>query len=502
MFYEFYELREDPFSLAVPRHLYLGISQRKALASLHYGVEYGGGIQLLLADTGLGKTTVLRYLQKRMQMYDHTVFLSSRDCKDPEFLSHLFTDPMIDGPGSIPSLREDKTNEISTPGGETECRSILLVDDAQDLNDSPLESLRLLAKPKVLRKKHLHIVLAGRPELLGKLLLDPPDTLEQIWIAPFSSAEIEGYINHRLQMAGGCRNSIFTPAAVALIVKKSEGVPKKINNICWTALMTGAKFHLKQIDTPILEDDYDRHIIVPGPPERSFWSRILRRAQLLLTLSFVMVVTGSWYNNRQSLRALTDAVYKTTPSPKTSFDAVPSGPLRQSRNNILKVPISTIISSSEAVPAGKLTGSSIPSYGRSLPSSSAVNRGAPRSALPDPTPAGIVSTPTGAVAAILTSTTPSPSIAYPKLTPSESQFSLTREQPWTSTPVHKAVTVAARPASVQTNIGDDYMRIGQYDKAVNSYETALAHSPGNKQLQQRIERARRAQATEEQILPR
>jgi general secretion pathway protein A len=499
MFYEFYELREDPFSLAIPRHLYLGISQRKALASLHYGVEYGGGIQLLLADTGLGKTTVLRYLQKRMQMYAHTVFLSSRDCKDPEFLNHLFTDPMIDGPDSIPSSREDKTNDISTPGGETECRSILLVDDAQDLIDSSLESVRLLAKPKVLRKRHLHIVLAGRPELLGKLLLDPPDTFEQIWIAPFSSAEVEGYINHRLQMAGGCRNSIFTPAAVALIVKKSEGVPKKINNICWTALMTGAKFHLRQIDTPILEDDYDRHIVVPGPPERSFWSRILRRAQLLLTLSFVMAATGSWYNNGQSLRALTDAAYKTTPSPKAS---VSSGPLRQSRNNILKVPISTITSSSEAVPARKLTGSSTPSFGRSIPGSSAVNRGAPRSALPDPTSAGIVSTPPSAVAAILTSTTPFSRVAHPKLTPSVSQFSLTREQPWTSTPVHEAVTVAALPAPVQTNIGDDYMRIGQYNKALNSYETALAHSPGNKQLQQRIERARRAQATEEQILPR
>ena len=93
MFAEVYGLTEDPFSLFIPRQIYLGVSHSKAFASLCYGIERGGRIQLLLADSGLGKTALLRYLHGRASTYAHAVLLAAGDSKEPDYLKSMISEP-------------------------------------------------------------------------------------------------------------------------------------------------------------------------------------------------------------------------------------------------------------------------------------------------------------------------------------------------------------------------------------------------------------------------
>jgi tetratricopeptide (TPR) repeat protein len=171
-----------------------------------------------------------------------------------------------------------------------------------------------------------------------------------------------------------------------------------------------------------------------------------------------------------------------------------------------KVVISTRIQSSKTIAAGDLINSSTTSNltdARPIPITPTANQEASRSASKDPTSAGAGSTRTGAVAAILTPATPVRGTAGPKVTPSALQNRLERNQHGALMASHNALTAAdTQRIPVQTDVGDDYMRLGQYDKAINFYESAFALSPGNERLQQRIERALGAKAAEEQILRR
>jgi tetratricopeptide (TPR) repeat protein len=112
-----------------------------------------------------------------------------------------------------------------------------------------------------------------------------------------------------------------------------------------------------------------------------------------------------------------------------------------------------------------------------------------------------VSIPTRAVASVLTPATPPQTAANPSFTPSVTHDATLIERPHTSIAARNTITaVDARRIRVRADAGDDYMRRGEYSQAITSYEQALAISPGDGQLQRRIERARRAKATEAQIL--
>ena len=312
MFREFYGLREEPFGVTPDSHsFYPSPTHREALASLSYGIEAGRGFLALIAKPGMGKTTLLFQLLERLQASTRTAFLFQTQCDSRELLHYLLVDFGFDTPGRKFVDMHSQLNEGLARGVLEGKRFVLIIDEAQNLDDSVLETIRLLSDFETPREKLLQIVLAGQPHLAEKLLQPTLAQLRQriaivSRLEPFSHQEVLRYIDNRLRVAGHTGVSLFTPGALKMISVYSEGIPRNINNLCFNALSLGCALQRRPIDSEVMQEvitDLDlsplvqerfRQGAVTGPataqlpsppvkPQPKLVSRWFRRAALVAT---------------------------------------------------------------------------------------------------------------------------------------------------------------------------------------------------------------------------
>jgi len=134
-----------------------------------------------------------------------------------------------------------KLNEILFDEMLAGKRFVLVVDEAQNLSESVLETVRLLSNFETPHTKLMQIVLAGQPQLTEKLAQPRLAQLRQrisvlSHLAPLTAAETVCYVDHRLKVAGYCGEPLFDAGAMRLIARRSQGIPRKINNICYNSL--------------------------------------------------------------------------------------------------------------------------------------------------------------------------------------------------------------------------------------------------------------------------
>jgi hypothetical protein len=136
---------------------------------------------------------------------------------------------------------------------------IIIIDEAQNLDNSALETLRLLSNFEAAEHKLLHIILAGQPQL-GEKLRSPSLTqlLQRITtisrLERFSPAQMQECIEFRLRVAGYKGTPPFTNEAMAKIMAASGGVPREINRICINALQLGFALRQKKISIEVIEE--------------------------------------------------------------------------------------------------------------------------------------------------------------------------------------------------------------------------------------------------------
>ena len=258
MFHDFYQLREQPFGVTPdPRYLYLSPGHREALASLFYGIETGRGFLSLVAEPGMGKTTLLFQLLQRWRGHVNSAFLFQTQCDSREFIRYLMNDLGIGGHGNDFVRMHSQLNEFLFREALAGRPVLIFIDEAQNLSDSVLETVRLLSDFESAEKKLLQIVLAGQPEL-GQRLSRPGMTQLRQRIAvqarldALPASEVVRYISHRLQIAGYKGSELFTPGALGLIAERSGGIPRLINHLCFSALSLGCAMQQKQITSEVI----------------------------------------------------------------------------------------------------------------------------------------------------------------------------------------------------------------------------------------------------------
>lgn len=254
MILNYFKLAEEPFGVTPdPRFLYLGAQHREALASLAYGTESNRGFLALIAKPGMGKTTLLYQYLESLRGKARTAFVFRTDCHSREFIRHVLIDLGIDVTGKdLPTMHE-ALNQVLAEEMRAGRRFVLVIDEAQNLEEKVLESIRLLSNFETPWIKLMQIVIAGQPGLAEKLSRSSMTQLRQrisliIRVEPLNREEINAYIDHRLWIAGCKISGLFTVGARHLIAEHSEGIPRKINNICFNAMSLACALKRVNID--------------------------------------------------------------------------------------------------------------------------------------------------------------------------------------------------------------------------------------------------------------
>ena len=244
MYLEYFGFKSEPFSISPdPRFLFMSERHREALAHLLYGMKSEGGFVLLTGDIGTGKTTICRCLLEQLPEDSEVALLLNPKLTAAELLANICDELRIPYPPGTTSIKllVDAINGFLLDVHAQGRRTVVIIDEAQNLDVEVLEQIRLLTNLETNTYKLLQIIMLGQPEL--KEMLERPELRQlsqritaRYHLAPLSQPEVGDYIRHRMAVAGVDR-PIFTPAGLRRIYRLTGGVPRLINVLCGRALL-------------------------------------------------------------------------------------------------------------------------------------------------------------------------------------------------------------------------------------------------------------------------
>lgn len=271
MYESFYDLESKPFSLLPdPKFIYMGKEHDMGFSILRYGLTNEAGFTVLTGEVGAGKTTLVRHLLNNL---DDSVRVGLVSNTNMQLAS------IVEWVADAFGIDTNQYKGISLHNALVDCflqtysegrRVLLIVDEAQNLDKSSLESLRLISNINSDQHQIVQIILVGQPELRRKLQ-DP--NLRQFaqrvsidyHLSRLTVTQVTNYIKHRIIVAGGIR-MLFDRQAVEQIAYHSQGIPRLINNIADLGLVYGFAQRSKVITSDIIREvvqDRNKHGILP-----------------------------------------------------------------------------------------------------------------------------------------------------------------------------------------------------------------------------------------------
>ena len=257
MYEAFYGLREKPFSiLPDPDLIYWCQNHRLAFAMLEFGVMNSAGFTVITGEIGCGKTTLVRYLLRKLDDHVTACVISNTPRTQDGLLPWLLMSLNQPFEGSYPALFKQFQRFLYDQFSRGR-RTILIVDEAQNLGIEALEELRMLSNVNTDKQQFLQIILVGQPQL--KDLLRAPELLQfaqrvssDFHLRPLNADEVSEYVDFRLR-AVGSHLDLFTDDACRVIAHTSHGIPRTINILCDTALVYGFAAGADRITAEIVD---------------------------------------------------------------------------------------------------------------------------------------------------------------------------------------------------------------------------------------------------------
>jgi len=243
MYLEFFGFREKPFNLTPdPKYLYLSNRHTEAFAHLEFGRRERGGFIVITGEVGTGKTTLARYFLSRLDDRTATAFVLYPALTAAELLRSTLEDLHVPVTGTSLKDHVDALHRFLLTARAAGREVVLLIDEAQDLSAEVLEQVRLISNLETDTDKLVQIVLMGQSELQDLLARRNLRQLSQrvtarYHLSPLNRVETEGYIRHRLVVAGGEGKVTFTSGALGVVHRRSGGVPRLVNLICDRSLL-------------------------------------------------------------------------------------------------------------------------------------------------------------------------------------------------------------------------------------------------------------------------
>jgi general secretion pathway protein A len=244
MYLELFKLRELPFRLSPdPQFLFLSKQHARAKAYMESTIWFTDGFVVITGEIGAGKTTLIETFLHELQGNVVVAQINQTQLSPTEFLQTIlvqfgFTPFDMKKPEVLATLTQFLV-EQHVNGRKV----LLIIDEAQNLSNRVLEELRMLSGIETTKEKVLRIILAGQPELNDKLNSREFIQLAQrvrlrFHLSTLSQAETSAYIDHRLEVAGSQGRRIFEEDTYPVIYKYTGGVPRLINTLCDTCMIT------------------------------------------------------------------------------------------------------------------------------------------------------------------------------------------------------------------------------------------------------------------------
>ncbi len=328
MYTAYFGLYESPFSIAPdPLYLYMSEHHREALAHLQYGIKIDGGFVLLTGEVGAGKTTLCRSLLEQLPEDVDIAYILNPKVSVIELLETICDELHIERPEEV-SIKKlvDRINTRLLDANARGRKTVLIIDEAQNLSIEVLEQLRLLTNLETNRYKLLKIVLLGQPELLQILNRMEMRQLSQritarCHLGPLDAADVGAYVRHRLEIAG-CKHPLFPESLNKTLWQLTGGIPRLINLVCDRALLGAYARERKQVDKTILHQAA-REVLGERRPQ-GMGTRLALAAGLV-AVAVIFFAAGFWLWQPQSTATATTPPSSITLPPPTATEAAPPG---------------------------------------------------------------------------------------------------------------------------------------------------------------------------------
>lgn len=330
MYLDHFNLTERPFSITPdPRFLYMSARHREALAHLLYGLGEGGGFVQLTGEVGTGKTTICRCLLGQVPENVDLALVLNPKVTSTELIATVCDELGIEYPEGNTSIKSltDVLNRYLLDAHARGRRTVLIIDEAQNLSADVLEQVRLLTNLETSTQKLLQIVLIGQPELRKLLASEEMRQLSQRVTAryhldPISREEAGAYIKHRLQICGTTRN-IFNKRAIDKIQQLSGGIPRLINVLCDRSMLGAYVEGSTQVGPKVVKKAAREVLAAAEKRQKRSGLPWLTASLVVLVLMVLAVIVQPW---KQPLETAT-----TAPATNTAVSPVvqPAAPLEE-----------------------------------------------------------------------------------------------------------------------------------------------------------------------------
>jgi general secretion pathway protein A len=307
LYNNYFHFSELPFSIAPdPHFMFMSARHQEGLAHLLYGINHGGGFVALTGEVGTGKTMLCHCLLQQLPENIDIALVLNPKMNAVELLATICDELRIpyDAAGQTLKNLVDALNRHLLNTHASGRRTVVMIDEAQNLSMEVLEQVRLLTNLETSRTKLLQIILVGQPELKELLARRELRQLNQritarYHLQPLSQTETRAYVRHRLRVCGG-DPQLFTDSAINKIFRVTQGIPRLVNIVCHCALL-GAYSADKRSITPRIVSRAARETLAFAEPARSYLKPLTATLMLVSLLA-----AGNYFSNNPLQANLTE----------------------------------------------------------------------------------------------------------------------------------------------------------------------------------------------------
>lgn len=261
MYEKFYNLSEKPFNTTPDSKFFFPSNKHtEALNSLLYAINEQKGFVAITGEIGAGKTTVYRTLLNKLGVDTKVATIVNTHLTPKELIAEILQEFEIEHNGGTKQRLLSHLNQYLIRQLTEGINIVLIIDEAQNLTPKTLEEVRMLSNLETEKEKLIQIILIGQPQLKAKLENPKLEQFRQriavyYHLQPLNKKEVSEYITHRLKLvSSNTAEDLFTPEALELIYSNSRGIPRLINLICDSALLSGFVYETSKITEKIIKE--------------------------------------------------------------------------------------------------------------------------------------------------------------------------------------------------------------------------------------------------------